>query len=125
MDKIAAYQIVLQDNPLWGEYSLMKLAEEITAADYADAKGKAHIAAGLHGVAHLGVPLTSFLAGYQQRSALRDAGIDRDKGGEGTWGARHPILSGFVPIAGTISGMNAANRIDRLQRAAAKRELKG
>jgi len=125
MDKVAAYQIVLQDNPLWDEQSLLKLAEGITADDYEAAKGKAHLAAGLHGAAHFGVPLTGFVAGFQQRGALRDAGIDYKKGGEGTWGARHPILSGFVPVAGTVSGMNAADRIDRLRRAAAKRELAG
>jgi len=121
MNKLAAYEIALSGNYLWDQYSLMKLAEGLTAADYADAKGKAQLAAGLHGIGHLGVPLTTFLAGYKQRSALRDAGIDYGKGGEGTWGARHPIISGMLPIGGTVSAMNAADRIERLQRAAAKR----
>lgn len=127
MDKVAAYQIVLQDNPLWDEQSLLKLAEGITAAGYDAAKGKAHLAAGLHGAGHLipGGIIPRIAAGYQQRSALRDANIDYNKGGEGTWGAQHPILSGFVPVAGTISAMNAADRIGRLRRAAVKSELAG
>lgn len=122
MNKIASYGVVLQGSPLWDEDSLLKLAADLDAAAYADAKQKAQVAAGLHGVSHLGIgaPLTNFGAGFVQRAALRDAGIDYNEDGAGTFGARHPILSGFVPVAGTVSAMNAADRIGRLERAARK-----
>lgn len=123
MDKIASYGVVLQSSPLWDDESLLKLAQDLDAADYSAAKGKAHMAAGLHGAGHFGVPLVSLLAGFKQRQALQDAGIDYKKDfGEGTFGARHPIVSGFVPVAGTVSALNAADRISRLERAAARKK---
>ena len=122
MDKIASYGVVLQSSPLWDDASLLKLAQDLDAADYTAAKDKAHMAAGLHGVGHLGVPIASFLAGFKQRQALRDAGIDYNDQGAGTFGARHPFLSGIIPVAGTVSAMNAADRIGRLERAAARKQ---
>ena len=125
MNKIASYSVALQSSPLWDDASLMKLAADLRAEDYAAAKTKAQIAAGLHAAGHLptGVGLLPRIAaGYQQRSALRDANIDYHGGGEGTFGAEHPILSGFIPFAGTVSAVNAADRIARRERAARKRE---
>jgi hypothetical protein len=109
MNKVAAYITVLTHSDLWDPQSLEKIA--VSQKELDEAKSKAQLAAGLHGVAHIGVPLTSFVAGYQQRSALRKAGIDYEEGGDGTFGAKHPIISGFIPVAGTVSALNAAERI--------------
>jgi hypothetical protein len=111
MDKVAAYRLVLSHSDLWDAESLDKLGA-VTAEDLSSAQNKAYGAAGLHGVGHFGPGLlTTIPAGYVQRSALEQAGIDRRAGGPGTFGANHPILSGFIPVAGTVSGYNAAERI--------------
>lgn len=117
MNKLATYQMVLQESPLWEESDLLKLAADLgdlTKQDLRDARNKAHLAAGLHAVGHFGPGmLTMIPAGFVQRSAMQDAGIDYSQGGSGTFGAKHPIISGILPIGGTVSGFNAANRIDR------------
>jgi hypothetical protein len=114
MDKIGAYRVVLASSELWDSESLEKIGEP-SAEDLRSARNKAYGAAGLHAAGHL--PYLGLLgtipAGYLQRTALEEAGIDRNKGGEGTFGARHPILSGFIPLAGTVSGLNAAGRITK------------
>jgi hypothetical protein len=114
VDKIAAYELLLSGSDLWDAGDLEKLAA--SRRDLQDAKHKANTAALLHGAGHVipGIGLLARIpAGYQQRQALQMADIDYQKGGEGTFGARHPILSGFLPIGGTVSAMNAAGRIDR------------
>ena len=115
MDKLAAYEMVLSESPLWDDESLEKLA--LTREDLAEAKQKALIAGGLHGLGHFGPGVIATIpAGYVQRSALRDAGIDYEAGGEGTFGAKHPIISGLLPVAGTVSAYNASQRIGRKMR---------
>jgi len=99
--------------------------EAASQEDLDAAKNKARAAMVLHGLSHFGPgPLAGIPAGYVQRNALLRAGIDPKGGGEGTFGAQHPILSGLLPVAGTISAYNASERIGRTKPSRSSSEKK-
>ena len=122
MDKIAMYEALLGNHPLWTK----EAAEELSDRARLGANMQAGSELGHVGNIALGqvapkasVPVALGLLGsrivgsYKTRNAARDAGIGDDYEGRGSYTRRHPLLSSLTPIAGSLSSDRLAEEVAR------------
>jgi len=122
MDKLAAYEALLDGHPLWTKEATKDLSDRARLG----AKMQLGSELGVYGNVALAevapmasVPiglglLGSRIAGsYKTRNAARDAGIGDDYEGRGSYTRRHPLLSSLTPIVGSLSSDRLAEEVAR------------
>jgi hypothetical protein len=134
MDKIALYEALLEDHPLWDK----EASEGMDAKDRASLGAKMHLGSELGGYGNLALarvapkavtPIGIGLLGsrivgsYKTRNAARDAGIGDDYEGRGSYTLRHPFLSSITPVAGSLSSSRLAEEVARRSEKVAARSM--
>lgn len=122
MNKIAAYEMLLEDHPLWSKEAEDDITEQARLGAKMRMGGEvgsvlsmplAHASKPLGVVTGLG-SLGSRIAGsYKTRDAARAAGIGDDYEGSGSFTRRNPFLSSITPVLGAISADRLAQEVAR------------